>query len=99
MTIVGGGGIRITEIKYKKRFKKDFKKAPKDIQDLLEKKLAQLTQNPIPSGLRFEKLKGFRRPDIYTFHLTGNYKVSLEIRDSTAILRRLACHDDMDTAP
>jgi plasmid maintenance system killer protein len=35
--------------------------------------------NPRPPGLRFEKLQGYRRPDIYTIHVTGNFKISMEI--------------------
>ncbi|MFH0341448.1 MAG: hypothetical protein ACHBNF_04815 [Chromatiales bacterium] len=38
-----------------------------------------LRQDPIPSGLRFEKLQGYSNPEIFTFHVDGNYKVSLEV--------------------
>jgi plasmid maintenance system killer protein len=58
-----------------------------------------LVRNPIPAGLRFEKLKGCSHPDIYTIHVTGNYKISFEIADGTAYLRRVASHDEIDARP
>jgi plasmid maintenance system killer protein len=52
-----------------------------------------------PPGLRFEKLSGYSNPDIYTIHVNGNYKVSLEVTGGNALLRRVAPHDEIDRAP
>lgn len=49
--------------------------------------------------LGFEKLKGYRRPDIYTIHIEGNYKASFEIIGSEAVFRRIGNHDKIDRAP
>ena len=99
MTKVGLGGVVISSIVYTARFKKDWKKLPTDLQDMAKDKLRDLMKNPMPAGLRFEKLKGYRNPSIYTIHVTGNYKISLEIVRDQAVLRRIACHDDIDRAP
>jgi hypothetical protein len=58
-----------------------------------------LVKSPIPPGLGFEKLKGYSNPDIYTIHITGNYKASIEIGGGAAFLRRVASHDEIDRAP
>jgi len=79
MTRVGAGGLRITEVSFKSRFRKDLRKLPPEIRERLMERLKALYQDPIPAGLRFEKLKGYAQPDIYTFHIDGNYKVSIEI--------------------
>ena len=62
-------------------------------------RLKALYQDPIPAGLRFEKLKGHARPDIYTFHIDGNYKVSIEIHGNHAVLRRVAPHNSIERLP
>lgn len=99
MTLVGGGGVSINTIETTRRFDKDFSKLDTLLKDLVREKLAQLLSNPIPAGLRFEKLKGYRKPSIYTIHITGNYKVSIEITGEIATLRRIACHNDIDRLP
>ncbi len=99
MTIVGNGGLKITTYSYTKRFQKDFKKLDPAIKAKAEAKIRQLTQSPFPPGLRFEKLKGYSKPDIYTVHVTGNFKISLEIVSGHATLRRVAVHNTIDATP
>ena len=99
MTLVGAGGVVITRIEISKRFKKQFKKSPLDIQKKLASKLLGLQADPRPAGIRFEKLKGYTKPNIYTLHITGNYKVSLEINGSVAYLRCIGEHNEIDRLP
>lgn len=99
MTRVGAGGVVIRTVSLKETFKRDRDGAPPDIQGRLNDKLRHLLANPHPRGLRFEKLKGFQKPSIFTFHVTGNWKVSLEIVGDHAILRRLAVHKVIDKSP
>ena len=98
MTLVGSGGVVITSLDRSNRFKKDWKKLP-GLQALALEKLRDLMKSPMPNGLSFEKLKGYRNPAIYTIHVTGNYKISLEIIGGMAILRRFASHDEIDRSP
>lgn len=99
MTAVGAGGVAISTLSTRSTFERDFRKLDAQMQDRVLTKIADLQTNPRPPGLRFEKLKGYRRPDVYTIHITGNYKLSFEIDGSTAILRRVACHDEIDRKP
>lgn len=70
-----------------------------DLCDRVDECLQMLGRTPISPGLRFEKLKGHSNPDIYTIHVTGNYKISFEIESDTAILRHVASHDEIDSRP
>ena|SRR5436190_15717607 len=99
MTQVGTGGVVVRRWAKSDRFHKDYQKLPVELRDTVDQKLQDLTQNPRPPGLRFEKLKGYADPDIYTIHVTGNYKASLEIGGDRAWLRRVGTHDDIDRAP
>lgn len=99
MTQIGAGGVVIRKVKRLARFKTDYAKLPPEIQVKASKKLADLLRNPRPPGLVFEKLKGYANPAVFTIHITGNYKVSMLIDGDTAILRRIAPHDEIDRAP
>lgn len=99
MTVVGSGGATIHTWRKSKRFHKDYDKLPLELRDLVDAKLQDLARTPRPPGLRFEKLKGHSNPDIYTVHVTGNHKVSMEIVGDNAFLRRVADHNEIDRAP
>lgn len=98
MTGFQSSGLLIKKVSFRETFLKDFKKLP-FLQDKIEKKIRDLMKNPMPRGLEFEKLKGYSNPDIYTIHVNGNYKISLEIKGDEADLRRVANHDLIDRSP
>jgi hypothetical protein len=99
VTEVGAGGVVIKRWSKSKRFHKDYDKLSLQLRDLVDQKLQDLAQDPRPPGLKLEKLKGHSNPDIYTIHITGNHKASMEIDGSNASLRRVATHDEIDRAP
>ena len=99
MTITGAGGLQVSTWRKSKRFHREYDKLPLDMRDLVDQKLQDLVKSPMPAGLAFEKLKGYSNPDFYTIHVTGNYKVSMEIDGSAAFLRRVAVHNEIDRAP
>lgn len=99
MTITGAGGVVITRWAKLKRFHRDYDRLTIEQRDLVDGKLQDLSLPVRPPGLAFEKLKGYSDPDLYTIHVTGNYKISMEIRGQMAILRRVANHDEIDRAP
>jgi len=100
MTVVGTGGVCLKKIIRSCRFLKDYKSLDSGMKERVDNTLRKLLQNPIPSGICFEKLKGYKNPDIYTVHVTGNLKISIEIKDGNeAILRRVAQHDQIDFNP
>jgi hypothetical protein len=55
----------------------------------------------LPGRLRFEKLSGYKNPAIYTIHVTANHshKVSFALLGTTAILRKIGTHKEIDRAP
>lgn len=99
MTVTGSGGIVIARWGKSKRFHKDYDKLTIDMRDLVDRKLQDLTMPIRPPGLAFEKLKGYSDPDIYTIHITGNYKLSMNITEGRAFLRRVADHNEIDRTP
>lgn len=100
MTVTGAGGVVISRWQKSKRFHKEYDKLTNDMRDLVDCKLQDLSLPVRPPGLRFEKLSGYADPDIYTIHVTGNYKISFEINNgTTAFLRRVAVHNEIDRAP
>lgn len=99
MTITGAGGLTIARWSKLKRFHKDYIALSVELRDMVDQKLQDLVKIPMPSGLRFEKLKGYSNPDYFTIHVTGNYKLSMEIEGNHAYLRRVADHNEIDRAP
>jgi hypothetical protein len=104
MTVVGAGGVRIDCFRKTRRFAKEYAKLDPIIRGRCDDRLEKLLLDPRPPGLGFEKLEGYSNPDLYTIHINGNFKVSMEIRQDpnhgcVAILRHVARHDLIDRSP
>jgi mRNA-degrading endonuclease RelE of RelBE toxin-antitoxin system len=99
VTEIGAGGVVIARWRKSKRFHKDYDRLTVELRDQVDQKLQDLPKSPRPPGLGFEKLKGYSKPDIYTIHVTGNYKLSMSIDGSIAQLRRVGTHDEIDRQP
>ena len=56
---------------------------------------------PFPKKLRFEKLSGYSKPNIYTVHVTANHshKASFELIGDVAMFRRIGTHKEIDRDP
>lgn len=82
-------------------FKRDLKKLSPEILDAAKQAMKLLLSEPQPAKLRLEKLKGYKRPDIYSIHITANHshKMSFEIRGTQAIMRRVTTHREIDRKP
>lgn len=96
---MGAGGATITAFDFKDTFKKDYKKLTEHLQEKFKIQSRKLLEANKGGTLKFEKLKGYRRPDIYTIHIEGNYKASFEIKGTLAIFRRVGNHDAIDRSP
>jgi len=99
MTQIGAGGVKISRWTFTSRFQRQYRKLSAQQQHLCDEKLRDLLQAPMPPGLRFEKLKGYRKPSLYTIHLDGNYTLSMEINEGIAILRNVGSHNEIDRGP
>jgi len=95
------GGIKVNQVDTTVRFDRDFNKLPEEIKEHAKKCIASLLDDPMPSSIRFEKLRGFKNPNIFTIHVTSNHshKASMEITDGVAILRRIRSHKLIDANP
>lgn len=82
-------------------FKNSVKKLAPEIKEGLIQALKDLRADPQPARLRLEKLSGYRRPDIYTIHITTNHshKASFELDGSIAVMRRVGTHKEIDRTP
>lgn len=91
----------IRSLEVPERFKKALAKLPEDIKELAKQALKDLKRNPQPGYLKLEKLKGYRRPDIYTIHFTGNnsHKMSFELVSDKAVMRNIGTHKLIDRNP
>jgi mRNA-degrading endonuclease RelE of RelBE toxin-antitoxin system len=94
----GAGQLVITCVTYTKKFESDLKKAPAEIVESAKEALGDLLKNPRPAWIRFEKLKGYKNPNLYSIHVTKNHshKISFELDGSVAKLRRFGTHKKID---
>jgi mRNA-degrading endonuclease RelE of RelBE toxin-antitoxin system len=111
VTSIGTGGIRFSSVERIKPFERQFKKLDSGIRKKADGKIDDLLKHPFPPGLAFEKLKGYSNPDVYTIHVTGNYKISFqvirfpEIVDGSEVikvkarLRSIGTHNLIDRSP
>ncbi len=86
------------------RFKSDYQKLSPEIKQQTKEAIDQLIKigsPPFPRSLRFEKLSGYRNPNIYTIHVTPNHshKASFEMRGDVAVFRQIGTHKELDRAP
>lgn len=82
-------------------FEKSFKKLPPDIQQEAKVAIADLLKEVIPASRRLNQLKSYRNPKIYAIHVTRNhsYKLTFQLDDGVATLRRVATHKEIDRNP
>ncbi|MDX3774447.1 hypothetical protein QE250_09990 [Chromatiaceae bacterium AAb-1] len=99
MTVVSAGGVVIVAFDYKPSFQRDYKKLTPELQEKFKIQSRKLFSANRNGTAAFEKLKGYKRPDIYTIHIEGNYKASFEIQGTTAIFRRIGNHNKIDRKP
>ncbi len=101
MSVVLSHSYKITKITSTGRFRNKYKKLTEDIKKHVETALADLLKSPLPSYLRFEKLKGIKNPSIYTIHITPNHshKISFELNGLEVTLRNIGTHKEIDRSP
>lgn len=93
--------IKIKDLDYKRTFERDVRKAPPEVRRVLESVLDDLLKYPQPKKLRFHSLNGFFHPKIYKIDVFSNksWQITFEMDGSTAVLRRLGTHREVDRFP
>lgn len=72
-------------------FDRSFRRLPAEIQRQTLSKLEVVRDDPGHRSLRVKRIKGTDR--IWEMSVTMNYRVTFEVEDETAILRRFGTHD------
>lgn len=96
--------IVIQKVAFLPRFEKDYQRLPPDIREHTKVAINQLLERkspPFPKTLKFEKLNGYRNPNVFTIHVTHNHshKASFEMRGDVAYFRQIGTHKELDRAP
>ena len=78
------------KVAFTKPFKRDYKGLPENIQELIEKQIILLLNNPKHPSLRLKKMEGHR--SIYEARVTKDYRMTFQIVDDTYLLRRVGTH-------
>ncbi len=85
-------------------FENSYRRLTPDIKQQAKeaiKKLLSCGKSPFPKSLCFEKMKGYKNPNIYAIHITPNnsHKASFEIIKNVAVFRQIGTHKELDRAP
>ncbi|OGK67013.1 hypothetical protein A2313_01640 [Candidatus Roizmanbacteria bacterium RIFOXYB2_FULL_41_10] len=72
------------KIYYSSKFAKEYKRLPKKIKLLAEKKELVFRKNPHEPLLKTHKLKG-RLEDFWSFSINREYRIIFELKDSNTV--------------
>jgi mRNA-degrading endonuclease RelE of RelBE toxin-antitoxin system len=76
---------------YTAKFKKQYKKLPQQIKELLQKQLGFLLVNPQHPSLNIKKINDPR--EIWEARITDSYRFTFQIQTDFYILRTVGTHD------
>jgi mRNA interferase RelE/StbE len=82
---------RIESFQFSKRFKKEFKKLPQNIQKSFYEKLSLLLQNMLHPSLRVKRIQGTKNR--WEGSVTIKYRFTFELIEDTIIFRAIGTHD------
>jgi mRNA-degrading endonuclease RelE of RelBE toxin-antitoxin system len=82
---------RIESFQFSKRFKKEFKKLPQNIQKSFYEKLSLLLQNVLHPSLRVKRIQGTKNK--WEGSVTMKYRFTFELIEDTIIFRAIGTHD------
>ena len=73
------------------RFRKDFKRLPRQIQEKVPTVLERFVANPRHPSLHAKKMEGVR--DVWELRVTDNYRITFQFVQEGVLLRRIGTHD------
>ena len=82
---------KIDSYQFSKRFKKEYKALPKEIQKTFDEKLSLLVSNVSHPSLRVKRIQGTK--DRWEGSITMNYRFIFEFSGNTVLLRTIGTHD------
>lgn len=79
------------------RFKRAYKKLPKELQEQVDRKLELLSENPKHPSLRVKRVK--KTQDIWEATITMNCRITFQIEGDLYIMRNVGEHDHVLRKP
>ena len=89
----GGFQIAVTA-----RFRKDYARLAPDIQRQVDDCIRDFALDPLPASRRAHRINTAQFPKVFSVDVTSNksHKLSFQIDDGVAILRRIGTHKEID---
>ena len=82
---------RINSYQFTKKFKKEYRTLPKEVQDNFDKKLSQLLEDIFHPPLRAKRIQGTKNR--WEGSITMKYRFTFELHGNKAIFRTIGTHD------
>ena len=82
---------KIDSYQFTKRFRKEYRGLPKEIQNTFDKKLSLLLNNVSHPSLRVKRIQGTK--DQWEGSITMNYRFTFEFSENTILFRTIGTHD------
>ena len=82
---------RITSYQFTKKFKKEYQKLPREIQDNFDKKFSLLLEDIFHPSLRAKRIQGTKNR--WEGSITMKYRFTFELHGNKAIFRTIGTHD------
>ncbi len=79
------------KFRFLNRFKKEYRKLPKEIQGRADKQLKLLFKDPKHPSLRIRKIVGTK--NIWEGSVTDNYRFTFQIEKGLYVMRNIGLHD------
>lgn len=81
----------ITTFQFSKKFKKEYKKLPKEIQSAFDQKLTIFLQDMTHPSLRIKRIQG--TSDRWEGSITMKYRFTFQLLQDSVIFRAIGTHD------
>ncbi len=81
----------VTAYRFSKRFKKGYRKLPKEIQNAFDQKLPIFLKNTSHPSLRVKQIQGTR--DRWEGSVTMKYRFTFQRSQGTVVFRAIGTHD------
>jgi mRNA-degrading endonuclease RelE of RelBE toxin-antitoxin system len=82
---------RVDSYQFTRKFQKEYRRLPKEIQKAFDKKLSLLLTNASHPSLRVNQIQGTK--DQWEGSITMNYRFTFEFSENTVLFRTIGTHD------
>jgi mRNA interferase RelE/StbE len=82
---------RVDSYQFTRKFQKEYRRLPQEIQKAFDKKLSLLLTNGSHPSLRVKQIQGTK--DQWEGSITMNYRFTFEFSENTVLFRTMGTHD------